>query len=211
MSRSPALYPFAVAVAEHISAARGVTWAARRPKEEHDHYVEVLRFDGAALSFANWANRSTRVMVKARWPKDCEPWEYKERPVTPAEARRGVVRHSSNERVELHAEVALSRDPRLAAGHILRRIFDEGEYEARWTVAARKAARNAAEDREDDAFLDALAELGADRRDDGRAIVGGLSVSVHAERGECEVRGTMPRDLLLRIAGEMMGTKERVA
>lgn len=182
---------FARAVAEHLSALRGTPWHARPSPHDAERMAEIVRFDGATLRLRI---DGARIKVTARFPYGHEPMGY---------VQRGKRREWT--RIPFTSCVSIDRDPRLVARHLVRVLVER--YEAAWADAAKSNARERRRDAEDEAYLAELARVGGGHvaggpgtGRDAVAVVGHLTVRAVGD-GEAEVRGVVPREVALRVAG----------
>jgi len=176
----------ATAVAAELSALRGTPWHARALADDG---AELLRFDGARLilrALRYPPHAAGLVEVRACFPPDRWDSARDQRPrVSPRRPAVAIARH-------------LGRP-----GGFL------DWYDREWSREAKRDAARARRLADDVAFLADVAERGNGRVDNGqgardaRAIVAGLEVRPLADG--CEVRGVLPREVALRVAGMLRG------
>lgn len=175
---------FAAALAPELSRLRGTPWHARMG--EHG-MAEIVRFDGAKILL----RRSRRQGYVTLHPCTPAGWNYH---------RTWTAKEST---------ILLERDPRHVAAflcHTGSRKSFMARYEAAYSAEARVVAEERRRVTDDASFLALVAETGGGRVQAGRSErdprtqLPGLTVRP-LSNGDCEIRGTISRDVMIRLAG----------
>jgi len=172
---------FAVALAPELSRLRGTPWHARMG--EHG-MAEIVRFDGAKILL----RRSRRQGYVTLHPCTPAGWNHH---------RTWTAKEST---------ILLDRHPRHVAAflcHTGSRKSFMARYEAAYSAEARVVAEERRRVTDDACFLAAVAETGGGRivsATDPRTQLPGLTVRP-LSNGDCEIRGTISRDVMIRLAG----------